>query len=88
MKLMRDKGWTAVSGRRSADGQRSVHQLLRAPSLTTGRTFLDRKQSWDLSSTLWITHVLWSHHMTGAVEREVAVLALRDHLPNTKIISV
>lgn len=88
MTLMRAKGWTAVAGRRSADGQRSIHQLLRAPSLTAGRTFLDRKQSWDLSSTFWLTHVLWSRNMAGAIEREVAALALRDHLPNTKILSI
>src|SRR5207253_9817032 len=60
MDLMRNAGWTPVFGRRSSDNRRSVHQLLRAPGLTTGHVFLDRKQSWDLSSTIWLSHVLWS----------------------------
>lgn len=88
MKLMRNAGWTTVSGRRSMDGRHSVHQLLRAPGLTTGREFLSRKQSWDLSSTIWLSHVLWSREMMGSPEREVAVLALKDHLPNTTILTM
>src|SRR4051812_46556054 len=88
MDLMRNAGWTPVFGRRSSDNRRSVHQLLRAPGLTTGHVFLDRKQSWDLSSTIWLSHVLWSRDMTGASEREVAVLALKDHLAKTTILTL
>jgi hypothetical protein len=88
MALMRDTGWSPVYGRRSANGGRSVHQLLRAPKLTTGRTFLTRQQSWDLSSTIWLSHVLWSRDMTRSLERELAVLGLKSHLPNSTILTL
>ena len=88
MTLMRNAGWSPVYGRRSSDNLRSVHQLLRAPALTTGRVFLDRKQSWDLSSTIWLSHVLWSREMTGSLEREVAFLALKDDLVNTTVLTL
>ena len=88
MTLMRNAGWSPVYGRRSSDNLRSVHQLLRALALTTGRVFLDRKQSWDLSSTIWLSHVLWSREMTGSLEREVAFLALKDDLVNTTVLTL
>jgi hypothetical protein len=83
---MREIGWSPVFGRRSADGVLAAHQFLRAPGMSAGSVFLTRKQSWDLSSTLWLSHLLWSHDMLGPLEREIASLALRDHLPDTKVI--
>jgi hypothetical protein len=88
MASMRNTGWIPVYGHRSSDNLRSVHQLLRAPVLTMGHVFLDRKQSWELSSTIWLSHVLWSRDMMGSVEREIAFLALKDHLASTTVLTL
>ncbi|HYZ84781.1 MAG TPA: hypothetical protein VE621_10275 [Bryobacteraceae bacterium] len=84
--MLRGEGWKPIFGRRSEDGSKAAHWLMRAPRMTAGHEFLTQKQSWDLSSAIWLSHLLWAPDMLGPVEREVALTAARSLLPNTTVL--